>query len=63
MTRVVQAAGRLLRTETDRAALCLIDPRYLDDRYGVYFPPLWDVQVTASATLDSALQDFWQQTG
>ena len=63
MTRVVQAAGRLLRTESDRAVLCLVDPRYLDARYRAYFPTLWDVRVTPSASVASALHDFWQKTG
>jgi DNA excision repair protein ERCC-2 len=41
MNRVVQAAGRLIRTEKDRGVVVLMDERFLHDRYMRCFPPDW----------------------
>jgi Rad3-related DNA helicase len=41
MNRVVQAAGRLIRTETDRGVIVLMDERFSMKRYLRTFPPDW----------------------
>ena len=41
MTRVVQAAGRLIRRDTDRGIVCLIDNRFLSPGYREYLPRHW----------------------
>ena len=41
MTRVVQAAGRLLRSEDDRGVITLIGKRFQDGRYARYLPDEW----------------------
>jgi DNA excision repair protein ERCC-2 len=41
MTRVVQAAGRLIRSETDRGVIALICRRFLEEPYVRYLPPDW----------------------
>ncbi len=41
MNRVVQAAGRLIRTERDRGVVVLTDERFLQRRYLRTFPPDW----------------------
>jgi DNA excision repair protein ERCC-2 len=41
MNRVVQAAGRLIRTERDRGVVVLMDERFAQDRYLRCFPPDW----------------------
>jgi DNA excision repair protein ERCC-2 len=41
MNRVVQAAGRLIRTEEDRGVVVLMDHRFLQKRYLGTFPPDW----------------------
>ena len=41
MNRVVQAAGRLIRTERDRGVVVLMDERFLQRRYLRTFPPDW----------------------
>ncbi|WLR60106.1 ATP-dependent DNA helicase [Guptibacillus hwajinpoensis] len=50
MNRVQQAGGRLIRTETDRGLLLLIDRRYLEKRYQQLLPYEWQhfklIQVT-----------------
>jgi len=41
MNRVVQAAGRLIRTERDRGVVVLLDERFLQPRYARCLPPDW----------------------
>ena len=41
MNRVVQAAGRLIRTERDRGVVVLMDERFSQPRYAACFPPDW----------------------
>lgn len=43
MQRVLQAVGRLIRTENDRGSALLIDRRFNERRYRVLFPPWWRV--------------------
>lgn len=44
MTRVIQAAGRVIRNETDRGAVLLIDRRFALAEYRELFPPHWQVR-------------------
>jgi DNA excision repair protein ERCC-2 len=41
MTRVVQAAGRLIRSETDRGVIALICQRFVEAAYAKYLPRDW----------------------
>ena len=41
MTRVIQAAGRIIRTETDRGLILLIDPRFAQSPYCDLLPRDW----------------------
>ena len=41
MNKVMQAAGRVIRTETDRGVLLFIDDRFLTPRYEELFPDAW----------------------
>lgn len=41
MTRVVQAAGRVIRSESDHGVVVLLGQRFLQHRYAAYFPPHW----------------------
>jgi DNA excision repair protein ERCC-2 len=59
LTRVVQAAGRLIRRPEDRAALCLIDTRYEASPYRDLLPAHWQLNATSSARLATLLDDFW----
>ena len=42
MNKVLQAAGRVIRTEEDRGIALLIDDRFLHKRYRRLFPKEWD---------------------
>lgn len=44
MQRVLQAVGRLIRTESDRGGVLLIDHRFREHRYRVLFPDWWPLQ-------------------
>jgi DNA excision repair protein ERCC-2 len=41
MNKVLQAGGRLIRTETDFGRICLIDDRFLTTKYVEMFPHDW----------------------
>lgn len=47
MTRVIQAAGRLIRSETDRGVIALICQRFLQMPYTDYLPKDWFDEVPA----------------
>ena len=59
MTRVVQTAGRLIRTQDDRGVLCLVDPRYLNPGQRRFFPGHWQPQVVPARQLSATLDAFW----
>ena len=44
MGKVLQAAGRIIRSETDRGILLLIDDRYGAENYRALLPQTWQVQ-------------------
>ena len=61
--RVLQATGRVIRTETDRGIIVLIDDRFLHARYRQLFPLHWQgYQVVANTRgLEDKLRRFWTQ--
>ena len=42
ITRLIQTAGRLIRSESDRGILLLIDPRFSQQQYLQYLPSQWN---------------------
>lgn len=60
MNRVLQAVGRVIRSETDRGVVLLIDARFSETRYRRLFPPWWKfVRVRHSMGLKTVLESFW----
>jgi DNA excision repair protein ERCC-2 len=60
MIRVLQAAGRVIRTENDRGVILLIDKRYSHPNYSSLFPPEWQVQrVINHDHMRQILDGFW----
>ncbi len=61
MNKVLQAAGRVIRTETDRGVIVLIDERFSSPSYRQLFPREWfpHRRIRNEAELKKALQDFW----
>ncbi|EDM27758.1 probable helicase protein [Lentisphaera araneosa HTCC2155] len=43
ITRLIQTAGRLIRTESDKGILVLIDPRFKQQQYLQYLPQSWQL--------------------
>lgn len=62
MNRVLQAAGRVIRTETDRGVIVLLDERFSNHGYNELLPPEWQPYCKASdgCILEEVLQEFWQ---
>jgi Rad3-related DNA helicase len=61
MNKVLQAAGRVLRTETDRGVILLIDTRFSDTRYIDLFPYEWlnYVRPYKNAGINDIYKSFW----
>lgn len=57
MAKVVQAAGRVIRTPEDRGAIVLIDRRFLLNEVRAYFPEEWDP--VRAAKPGALLAEFW----
>ncbi len=61
VNKVLQAAGRPIRSERDRAAIILLEGRLLDPHYARCFPP--DFAPRASASPAREVAKFLQSTG
>ena len=62
MNRVLQAVGRVIRSETDRGVVLLIDARFNELRYRRLFPVWWKyLRVRNADTLREVVGHFWQQ--
>ena len=60
INRVLQACGRVIRTENDRGVVLLIDQRYSTYRYKSLLPAYWySVSVSSQQQLDQGLKNFW----
>ncbi len=60
MNRVLQATGRVIRSETDRGAIVLIDARFGERRYVQLYPPHWRPVLAGSpAAIQSFTRRFW----
>lgn len=62
MNKVLQAAGRLIRTENDYGVIALLDERLLKAEYVEQFPMEWsDYRVTRLTEIELELQQFWKE--
>jgi DNA excision repair protein ERCC-2 len=61
--RVLQATGRVIRTEADRGIIVLIDERFTHARYRDLFPTHWrDFQVVRNTgQIEDRLRRFWSR--
>ena len=59
MVRVVQAAGRVVRNETDRGIVCLVDARFQRPEFTRLQPPHWQPEVVRSGQIVGSLNRFW----
>ncbi len=58
MTRVIQAAGRLIRSETDCGVIALICQRFLQMPYSDYLPKDWFDEVPAELTAQNPVEEI-----
>jgi len=60
MNRVLQAVGRVIRSDTDRGVVLLIDARFNETRYRRLFPAWWKfLRIRQAAALAEAVSRFW----
>jgi DNA excision repair protein ERCC-2 len=63
MNKVLQAAGRVIRTAEDRGVIGLLDERFLRREYQELFPREWSRWEAADTKkLPEILDSFWQKT-
>lgn len=61
INKVLQSAGRVIRTETDRGVILLLDERFSQRQYRDSFPREWEsCQVCSAATLEDYIDSFWK---
>ena len=61
--KAVQAAGRVIRSETDRGLIVLMDSRFLETSYSQSMPADWfdsDVREIVSDSILSDVASFWE---
>jgi len=60
MNRVLQAIGRVIRSETDCGVVLLLDTRFAEPRYRRLFPAWWrPTEVRSPAQIAQAVRQFW----
>lgn len=57
--RVLQAAGRVIRTEADRGVILLLDQRFEQERYRRLYPDWWTPRAIREDQLEGILEEFW----
>ena len=61
MNKVLQAAGRVIRTDTDRGVIVLLDDRFLTREYELMFPREWNkVFPVTLSNAGKCIGDFWK---
>ena len=64
MTRVLQAAGRVIRTPDDRGAILLVGSRFSDHAYQALFPAHWSPKRIKDINhLSEVLNSFFGEEG
>lgn len=62
MNKVLQAAGRVIRSENDRGIVALLDERFLQRSYTELFPREWkDIKVVSTGSVKTAVNALWKQ--
>lgn len=60
MNKVMQAAGRVIRTMEDRGVILLLDDRFLREEYQTLFPrEWWPYQVVNRNNVRQTIEAFW----
>lgn len=60
MNKVLQAAGRVIRTKEDKGVIALLDERFLQREYRRLFPREWEEYTVCShESVSNVLKNFW----
>ncbi|MBS1989418.1 MAG: ATP-dependent DNA helicase [Cyanobacteria bacterium SZAS LIN-3] len=62
MAKVIQAAGRVIRSDQDRGIIVLMDQRFIERQYALAMPGDWfdrNASELVSRSIIQDLQDFW----
>lgn len=63
MNKVLQSAGRVIRTSEDKGAILLLDERFMNTQYKNLFPREWyPHQVVTRDTIGEEVSNFWAET-
>ncbi|MBC1969641.1 ATP-dependent DNA helicase [Listeria marthii] len=64
MNKVLQAVGRVIRGESDRGVVLLIEERFSADRYRALFPAHWNHAKTVKSTtgISQEVNGFWRNS-
>ena len=61
MNKVLQAAGRVIRTREDHGVILLLDERFRQREYSNLFPVEWNDRKTCTlSNVEAQLQKFWE---
>ena len=61
MNKVLQAAGRVIRTTEDRGVILLLDDRFLQSDYQGLYPREWNERKICNVnTVEDIVKDFWK---
>jgi Rad3-related DNA helicase len=61
MNKVLQSAGRVIRTATDRGCVFLLDERFQREEYKRLFPREWKQPVYGNLSqIKTILEQFWE---
>ncbi len=62
MNKVLQASGRVIRTEEDIGVVALLDERFLQNSYRSLFPREWsDYDIVSLDSVSSSVERFWDE--
>ena len=62
MNKVMQAAGRVIRTVKDKGVIALLDDRFLLPEYVALFPREWESYTVVNRfNVKQAVDGFWEQ--
>lgn len=61
MNKVLQAAGRVIRTDTDKGIILLLDDRFLTREYELQYPREWnEIYPCDAGSVSEYIEDFWK---
>ena len=60
--KIMQSAGRVIRSEEDKGVILLVDQRYKTKYYRSVLPDDWGSCYTSQATIKSELEKFWEES-